>query len=98
MDPGSEERILPNMVTAYCPEELPLLDGLGNAHTYCPRLRAATESVLIYAVMNHLTGQLEKDNMLSMKSTYSVLSRKLRMVNWLYVILLYDFTRLFSND
>lgn len=75
VDPGSEERILPNMVTAYCPEELPLLDGLGNAHTYCPRLRAATESVLIYAVMNHLTGQLEKDNMLNFFRTIEMPSQ-----------------------
>ncbi|XP_062285247.1 DNA polymerase theta [Scomber scombrus] len=64
MDPGSEERTIPNMVTVYCPEELPLLDGLGNAHAHCPRVRAATKSVLIYAVMNHLTGLLEKDGML----------------------------------
>ncbi|XP_068178776.1 DNA polymerase theta [Antennarius striatus] len=64
MDPGSEERTLPNMVTVYCPDELPLLDGLGNAHAHCPRVRAATMSVLILAVMNHLTGLLEKDGML----------------------------------
>eukprot|EP00064_Thunnus_orientalis_P007166 superscaffoldBa00000781_g7185 len=64
VDPGSEERTLPNMVTVFCPEELPLLDGLGNAHVHCPRVRAATKSVLIYAVMNHLTGLLEKDGML----------------------------------
>ncbi|XP_065814972.1 DNA polymerase theta isoform X1 [Labrus bergylta] len=63
-DPGSEERTLPNMVTVYCPEELPLLDGLGNPHSHCPRLRAATKSVLVLAVMNHLTGLLEKDGML----------------------------------
>lgn len=64
VDPGSEERTLPNMVTVYCPEELPLLDGLGNAHAHCPRVRAATKSVLVYAVMKHLTGLLEKDGML----------------------------------
>ncbi|XP_028284438.1 DNA polymerase theta [Parambassis ranga] len=64
VDPGSEERTLPNMVTVYCPEELPLLDGLGNAHSHCPRVRAATKSVLIHAVMNHLTGMLEKDGTL----------------------------------
>ncbi|KAG7238374.1 hypothetical protein INR49_030881 [Caranx melampygus] len=64
VDPGSEERTLPNMVTVYCPEELPLLDGLGNAHVHCPRVRAATKSVLVHAVMNHLTGLLEKDAML----------------------------------
>lgn len=52
------------MVTVYCPEELPLLDGLGNAHSYCPRVRAATQSVLIHAVINHLTGLLEKDGTL----------------------------------
>lgn len=71
MDPGSEERTLPNMVTVYCPEELPLLDGLGNAHAHCPRVRAATKSVLVHAVMNHLTGLLEKDGMLGMKSKHS---------------------------
>ncbi|XP_074546756.1 DNA polymerase theta [Halichoeres trimaculatus] len=64
VDPGSEERTLPNMVTVYCPEELPLLVGLGNPHSHCPRVRAATKSVLVYAVMNHLTGLLEKDGML----------------------------------
>ncbi|XP_074486262.1 DNA polymerase theta isoform X1 [Sebastes fasciatus] len=64
VDPGSEERTLPNMVTVYCPEELPLLDGLGNAHAHCPRVRAATKSVLLHSVMNHLTGLLEKDGML----------------------------------
>ncbi|XP_072239390.1 DNA polymerase theta [Leuresthes tenuis] len=66
LDPGSEERTLPSMVTVYCPEELPLLDGLGNAHSHCPRVRAATESVLIHAVMNHLTGLLEKDDTLDL--------------------------------
>nr|XP_046269231.1 DNA polymerase theta [Scatophagus argus] len=66
LDPGSEERTLPNMVTVYCPEELPLLDGLGNAHKHCPRVRAATTSVLVHAVMNHLTGLLEKDGMLDL--------------------------------
>ncbi|XP_041642292.1 DNA polymerase theta isoform X2 [Cheilinus undulatus] len=64
LDPGSEERTLPNMVTVYCPEELLLLDGLGNPHSHCPRVRAATKSVLVLAVMNHLTGLLEKDGML----------------------------------
>uniref|UniRef100_A0AAQ5XZN7 DNA polymerase theta n=1 Tax=Amphiprion ocellaris TaxID=80972 RepID=A0AAQ5XZN7_AMPOC len=63
LDPGSEERTLPNMVTVYCPEELSLLEGLGNAHSYCPRVRAASTSVLIYAVMNHLTTMLEKDDL-----------------------------------
>uniref|UniRef100_A0A3B4VKB9 DNA polymerase theta n=1 Tax=Seriola dumerili TaxID=41447 RepID=A0A3B4VKB9_SERDU len=63
VDPGSEERTLPNMVTVYCPEELPLLDGLGNAHAHCPRVRAATKSVLVHAVMNHLTSLLEKDDL-----------------------------------
>ncbi|XP_067353215.1 DNA polymerase theta isoform X2 [Channa argus] len=66
LDPSSEERTLPNMVTVYCPEELPLLDGLGNAHAHCPRVRAATESVHVLAVMNHLTGLLEKDGMLDL--------------------------------
>ncbi|XP_029948848.1 DNA polymerase theta-like [Salarias fasciatus] len=66
LDPGSEERTLPNMVTVYCPEELPLLDGLGNAHSHCPRVRAATESVLVFAVMNHLTGLLETDGTLNL--------------------------------
>ncbi|XP_032417968.1 DNA polymerase theta [Xiphophorus hellerii] len=64
LDPGSEERTLPNMVTVYCPEELPLLDGLGNALSHCPRVRAATKSVLIHAVMNHLSGLLEQDGTL----------------------------------
>uniref|UniRef100_UPI0037E73ECB DNA polymerase theta n=1 Tax=Semicossyphus pulcher TaxID=241346 RepID=UPI0037E73ECB len=64
VDPGSEERTLPNMVTVYCPEELPLLDGLGNPHSHCPRVRAATRSVLVLAVTHHLTGLLEKDGML----------------------------------
>ena len=72
MDPDSEERTLPNMVTVFCPEELPLLDGLGNAHVHCPRVRAATKSVLVHAVMNHLTGLLEKDGMLGTKSAQSV--------------------------
>uniref|UniRef100_A0A3Q3KVV4 DNA-directed DNA polymerase n=1 Tax=Mastacembelus armatus TaxID=205130 RepID=A0A3Q3KVV4_9TELE len=66
VDPGSDERTLPNMVTVYCPEELPLLDGLGNMHAHCPRVRAATKSVLVHAVMNHLTGLLEKDGMLDL--------------------------------
>ncbi|XP_023124971.2 DNA polymerase theta [Amphiprion ocellaris] len=66
LDPGSEERTLPNMVTVYCPEELSLLEGLGNAHSYCPRVRAASTSVLIYAVMNHLTTMLEKDGTLDL--------------------------------
>ncbi|XP_028300327.1 DNA polymerase theta isoform X2 [Gouania willdenowi] len=65
IDPGSEERTLPNMVTVHCPEELPLLDGLGNAHSYCPRVRAATTSVLVFAVMSHLTNVLEKDGLLN---------------------------------
>ncbi|XP_076583956.1 DNA polymerase theta [Chaetodon auriga] len=64
LDPGSEERTLPNMVTVYCPEELPLLDGLGNVHAHCPRVRAATKSVLVHSVMNHLTGLLQEDGML----------------------------------
>ncbi|CAL9700274.1 unnamed protein product [Knipowitschia caucasica] len=64
LNPGNEGKILHNMVTVYCPEELPLLEGLGSAHTYCPRVKAATESVLLHAVMNHLTGLLEKDGML----------------------------------
>uniref|UniRef100_A0A8D3AI92 DNA polymerase theta n=1 Tax=Scophthalmus maximus TaxID=52904 RepID=A0A8D3AI92_SCOMX len=66
VDPGSEERTLPNMVTVYCPEELPLLDGLGNAHAHCPRVRAATKSVLVHAVMNHVTSLLEQDGMLDL--------------------------------
>ncbi|XP_061535067.1 DNA polymerase theta isoform X1 [Phycodurus eques] len=64
MDPGAEERTLANMITAYCPEDLPLLDGLGNAHAHCPRVRAATTSVLVRAVMNHLTTRLDEDGML----------------------------------
>lgn len=70
MDPGSEERTLPNMVTVYCPEELPLLDGLGSPHTHCPRVRAATKSVLVHSVMNHLTDLLEKDGVLGIKSKH----------------------------
>lgn len=57
------------MVTVYCPEELPLLVGLGNPHSHCPRVRAATKSVLVHVVMNHLTGLLEKDGMLGIKLT-----------------------------
>lgn len=61
------------MVTVYRPDELPLLDGLGNGHAHCPRVRAATKSVLALAVMNHLTGLLEKDGMLGIlkKKLYS---------------------------
>ncbi|KAM6940638.1 DNA polymerase theta [Xenentodon cancila] len=66
LDPGSEERTISNMVTVYCPEELPLLDGLGNAHSYCPRVRAATRSVLIHAVMNPLTSLLDTDGLLDL--------------------------------
>lgn len=65
MDPSSEERTLTNMVTAFCPEELPLLDGLGSAHTHCPRVRAATTSVLVHTVMSHVTGLLEEAGALS---------------------------------
>ncbi|XP_077381163.1 DNA polymerase theta isoform X2 [Festucalex cinctus] len=64
MDPSTEARTLANMITVYCPEELPLLDGLGNAHAHCPRVRAATTSVLVYTVMNHLNTLLDKDGML----------------------------------
>ncbi|KAM9314831.1 DNA polymerase theta [Pholidichthys leucotaenia] len=66
LDPGSEEKTLANMVTVYCPQELPLLDGLGNAHSYCPRVRAATKSVLVHTVMNHLTDILQKDGILDL--------------------------------
>lgn len=59
------------MVTVYCPEELAVLDGLGNAHAHCPRVRAATKSVLVNTVMNHLTALLEKDGMLGIKSAHS---------------------------
>ena len=58
------------MVTVYCPEELLLLDGLGGVHTHCPRVRTATNSVLVHAVMNHLTGLLEKDGMLGTNSEH----------------------------
>lgn len=58
------------MVTVYCPEELPLLVGLGNPHAHCPRVRAASKSVLVHAVMNHLAGLLEKDGMLGTKSKH----------------------------
>lgn len=56
------------MVTVYCPEELPLLDGLGNAHSYCPRVRAATKSVLIHTTMDHLTSLLDTDGLLGTSS------------------------------
>lgn len=59
------------MVTVYCPEELPLLDGLGNAHSHCPRVRAATTSVLVHAVMNHLGGVLEKEGTLGIENSHS---------------------------
>lgn len=59
------------MVTVYCPEELPLLDGLGNARAHCPRVRAATTSVLVYAVMNHVTGLLEKADVLGRNAAQS---------------------------
>lgn len=83
MDPGSEERTLPNMVTVYCPEDLHLLDGLGNAHAYCPRVRAATESVLTHAVMNHLATLLDKDGMLGMECNVctSVVRRAVNVVS-----------------
>ncbi|KAL0994987.1 hypothetical protein UPYG_G00130300 [Umbra pygmaea] len=64
LDPGSEERTLTNMVTCYCPSELPLLDIHTDSHTTCPRLRAARDSVLVYATMSHLTILLEKDSLL----------------------------------
>lgn len=64
IDPGTEERTLVNTITAYCPEELPLLDGLGNAHGHCPRVRAATTSVLVYTAMNRLNTLLDKDGTL----------------------------------
>ncbi|XP_076027231.1 DNA polymerase theta [Genypterus blacodes] len=76
LDPGSEERTLPNMVTVHCPEELHLLDGLGNAHAYCPRVRAATESVLVHAVMTRLTSLLEKDGMLDLFGRMEMPSQK----------------------
>ncbi|XP_071219359.1 LOW QUALITY PROTEIN: DNA polymerase theta [Salvelinus alpinus] len=62
LDPGSEERTLTNMVTCYCPSELPLLDG--HTHTHSPRLRAAIDSVLIHSTMCHLTTLLEKDGLI----------------------------------
>uniref|UniRef100_A0A8K9V922 DNA polymerase theta n=1 Tax=Oncorhynchus mykiss TaxID=8022 RepID=A0A8K9V922_ONCMY len=60
LDPGSEERTLTNMVTCYCPSELPLLDG----RTHSPRLRAAIDSVLIHSTMGHLTTLMEKDGLI----------------------------------
>ncbi|XP_034043388.1 DNA polymerase theta isoform X2 [Thalassophryne amazonica] len=66
VDPGSEERTLPNMVTVYCPEELPLLDGFGCAGAQCSRVRAATESVIVYAAMERLTDLLQTDGMLDL--------------------------------
>lgn len=68
LDPSSEERTLTNMVTAYCPEETPLLGGLGTAQGHCPRVRAATSSVLLHTVMERLSGLLEADGMLSTES------------------------------
>lgn len=60
-------------MTVYCPEELPLLGGLGNAHAHCPRVRAATKSVLVHAVMNHLTGLLEEDSTLGInRHSYNI--------------------------
>ncbi|XP_077575517.1 DNA polymerase theta isoform X1 [Stigmatopora nigra] len=64
VDPSTEERTLANMITVYCPEDIPLLDGLGNLHAHCPRVKAATTSVLVFTVMNHLTTLLDKDGML----------------------------------
>ncbi|XP_062341223.1 DNA polymerase theta-like isoform X2 [Osmerus eperlanus] len=67
LDPGSEERTLASVVTCFCPQELDLLEGLGegrHAHTHSPRLRAATESVLVHAAMDQLNTLLEKDGLL----------------------------------
>uniref|UniRef100_A0AAY5L702 DNA-directed DNA polymerase n=1 Tax=Esox lucius TaxID=8010 RepID=A0AAY5L702_ESOLU len=63
LDPESEERTLTNMATCYCPSES-LLDGHTQSHTHSPRLRAATESVLVYTTMNHLTSLLENNGLL----------------------------------
>lgn len=71
------------MVTVYCPEELPLLEGLGNSHSYCPRVRAATSSVLIHAVMNHLTGLLEEDGTLGTKSRLRAVLKMLHLIKGL---------------
>lgn len=76
LDPSSEERTLTNMVTAFCPQELPLLDGLGSLHTHCPRVRAATTSVLVHAVMSHVTGLLEEDGALSTDTQQTELTRE----------------------
>uniref|UniRef100_UPI001EAECB0C DNA polymerase theta-like n=1 Tax=Oncorhynchus gorbuscha TaxID=8017 RepID=UPI001EAECB0C len=65
LDPGGEERTLTNMVTCYCPSELPLLDG----HTHSPRLRAAIDSVLIHSTMGHLTTLLEKDGLIGVQGS-----------------------------
>lgn len=79
------------MVTVYCPDELPLLDGLGNVHAHCPRIRAATKSVLILAVMNHLTGLLEKDGMLGIKKKKKVIYSQCCNINAFTVIVMLSY-------
>lgn len=73
MDPGSEERTLASVLTCFCPQELDLLEGLGDgrhAHTHSPRLRAATESVLVHAAMEQLNTLLDKDGLLGGEHTH----------------------------
>ncbi|XP_054044367.1 DNA polymerase theta isoform X5 [Rissa tridactyla] len=74
LDSGSKERTLHNMVTNFLPNELPLLEGVGTGQgvqslglsasgDHSGRYRAATESVLIFNVMNQLRNELQKENL-----------------------------------
>ncbi|XP_064000012.1 DNA polymerase theta [Pogoniulus pusillus] len=74
LDSGSKERTLHNMVTNFLPSELPLLEGVGTgqgvqslglsaSEDHTGRYRAAVESVLVFAVMNQLHHELQKENL-----------------------------------
>lgn len=74
LDSGSKERTLHNMVTNFLPSELPLLEGVGTGQgvqslglsasgDQSGRYRAATESVLIFNVMDQLHKELQKENL-----------------------------------
>ncbi|XP_068883861.1 DNA polymerase theta [Aphelocoma coerulescens] len=74
LDSGSKERTLHNMVTNFLPSELPLLEGVGTGQgvqslglsasgDHSGRYRAATESVLIFNVMDQLHKELQKENL-----------------------------------
>ncbi|NXS16802.1 DPOLQ polymerase, partial [Mystacornis crossleyi] len=74
LDSGSKERTLHNMVTNFLPSELPLLEGVGTgqgvqslglsaSRDHSGRYRAATESVLIFNVMDQLHKELQKENL-----------------------------------